>query len=241
MTENNDGLKKARETVEGMRADEAKLTKEDVSQALSPRDYSQYSKMGMRNITAEDVRPPSMFLVQGDIDKTELVDAKGTECPNGKFYIKAFKEVVTSIRGYIIWVRKDHFQAQGDNLSESDSRWNGSRMYRAIFLREESLTPIALTFKKSSLGGLNDLFTVAKSENLPIFKYKVELEPVKTTNKKGQSYFKSVANVIGEEKDDDILDQLLTMSQGFDTKTEIETQDEVSVDENEAPIDPDYH
>lgn len=225
----SEGYKKAKELSNKIKAEKAEKEKKEMneSKALATADYSKYAGMGMKNITAEDIRPPMMFMVQGNVDKTELVDAKGKQCPDGHYYIKSFKEVLKKVRGYVIWVRKDHYQAP-ENGSQSDERWDGSRMYRVIFVRKDTMTPIAITFKKSSLNALNDLFTVSKVKNLPIFLFETELEAVSTTNKKGQTYFKSVVNVIDPEKDTEILDKLFTMAQGFDGKEEVETDDDES-------------
>lgn len=200
-----------------------------MTKAMTTTDYSQYANMGMKNITAEDIRPPMMFLVQGSIDKTELVDAKGKECPDGQFYIKSFKEVLKKVRGYVIWIRKDHYEVRDEHPTESDIRWSGSRMYRVVFVRKDDLTPLAITFKKSSLSALSDLLTVSKSKNLPVFLFEVEIEAVTTTNKKGQIYFKSVVNVIGPEQNEETKEKLFIMSQGFDTQDEVkESEEEVS-------------
>lgn len=225
----SEGYKKAKALSEKIKAEKEAKEKEqekmNESKALTTTDYSKYAGMGMKNITAEDVRPPMMFMVQGNVDKKELVDQKGKECPDGHYYIKSFKEVLKKVSGYVIWVRKDHFQAR-DDASDSDQRWDGSRMYRVIFVRKDTMTPIAITFKKSSLSALNDLFTVSKVKNLPIFLFETEIEAVSTTNKKGQTYFKSVVNVIGPEKDTKILDKLFVMAQGFDGQEEVETEED---------------
>lgn len=223
----SEGYKKAKELSNKLKAEKAKEEEKTMNEtkALATSDYSKYAGMGMKNITAEDIRPPMMFMVQGNIDKTELVDAKGKQCPDGHYYIKSFKEVLKKVSGYIVWVRKDHYKAPQE-ASNSDIRWDGSRMYRVIFIRKDTMQPIAITFKKSSLSALNDLFTVSKVKNLPIFLFEVELEAVSTTNKKGQKYFKSVVSVVGPEKDTATLDKLFTMAQGFDGKDEVETDDQ---------------
>lgn len=195
--------------------------------ALTTTDYSKYAGMGMQNITAEDIRPPVIFMVQNIRDKSELVDQKGKECPDGSFYIKSLKEVHKSLKGYIIWVRKDHYKAP-DDASDSDIRWDGSRMYRAIFVRKDTMQPIAITFKKSSLSALNDLFTVSRMKNLPIFLFATELKSILTTNKNGDQYFKMVLDVLGPEKDTQVLDKLFTMAQGYDGKEEVETDEDVN-------------
>lgn len=225
-----EGYKKAKEVANKLKAEKEAEKESDKkvmneTKAMVTTDYSKYANMGMKNITSEDIRPPVMFLVQNIKDRSELVDLNGNQCPDGSFYIKSFNEIIKSIRGYIIWVRKDHF-TMGQNSSASDQKWDGSRMYRAIFIRKDTLQPLAITFKKSSLSALNDLFTVSKVKNLPLFLFEVDLKNVVTTNKKGESYFKSVAQVIGQEQNPEVLQKLFSMAQEYDGQEEVEVQDD---------------
>jgi len=223
----NEGHNKAKAIADKLAADTKKRTESQL--VLQAEEYAKYAGIGMKNITAEDITPPTMFLVnKGITDKSELIDKNGNECSDGCFYIKAFKEVLKSVSGYVVWVRKDHYQAPAENAEASELRWDGSRMYRAIFVRKDTMQPIAITFKKSSLSALSDLFTISKSKNLPMFIFEVELKSVMTTNKKKQSYFKIVANVVGPEKDTKVLNSLFVMAQGFDEKEEVVTQEEES-------------
>ena len=192
------------------------------------QEYSKFAQLGMKNITAEDIRPPVAFLVQGIKDKSELVDGAGTKCPDGSFFLKGVNEIFESKEVYFVWIKKDHYQAKEG--SESGDKWDGSRMYRAVAVRADDLTPFAINFQKSSLGGLNDLLTAKSSKNLPLFVFKTELKSVLTTNKKGNDYFKSVVVIKGIEDDPEVLGKLLSMAQGFDNQADISLDETETID-----------
>jgi hypothetical protein len=187
--------------------------------AIAEVDYSAYANLGLKGITAEDIRPPMAFLVQGIKDKTELVDPEGQKCPDGSYYMKGSGEIFESMPVYFVWVKKDHYQVKEGSIT--DERWDGSRMYRCIAIRADEMEPFAINFTKSSLGALNDLFTMSKSKNLPVFIFKCELRVAIKTNKEGQSYFVSVVAVQGVETDPEILKRLFVFAKGFDSQDEV--------------------
>ena len=191
---------------------------------LATTDYSKYANIGLKGITNEDIRPPIAFLVQSIKDKSELIGQDGNECPDGSFFLKGVNEVFKSMTVYFVWIKKDHYQVKEDSMT--DSRWDGSRMYRAIAVKADDMTPFAINFVKSSLGALNDLLTAAKSKNIPIFLFKCELKAVLATNKAGNDYFKAVVSVKSIEGDKETCDKLFAMAQGFDMKEEVATQED---------------
>lgn len=191
---------------------------------IAVTDYSQYSNVGLKGLTSEDIRPPVAFLVQSIKNKSELVDAEGKECPDGSFFLKGTNEIFKTMPVYVIWIKKDHYQVKEN--SKTDDRWQGSRMYRTIMVRASDLTPFAINFAKSSLGGLNDLLTAAKSKNLPIFIFKCELRAVLAQNKEGISYFKSVVAITGQETDKERLDFIFDLAKGFDSLEQVTTQED---------------
>ncbi len=192
--------------------------------ALTTTDYSQYSGIGLKGITSEDIRPPVAFLVQGIKDKSELVDGAGTKCPDGSFFLKGINEIFESKEVYFVWIKKDHYQVKEG--SKTDIKWDGSRMYRAIAVQASDLTPFAINFQKSSLGALNDLLTAKSSKNLPLFVFKTELKSVLATNKNGDDYFKAVVVVKGIEENKEVLDKVFMIAKGFDSQDIINTEEE---------------
>lgn len=176
--------------------------------------YRKFANMGMNGITAEDIQPPTAFLVQSIKDKSELKDADGNECPDGSYFLKGTNEIFKSKEIYVVYVKKDYFKVKEG--SKTDMKWDGVRMYRTVVVRADDMTPFAITFSKSSLGALNDLFTVSTSKNLPIFLFKCELNRVIATNENGDDYFKSVVLVKGVEEDPDIMEKIFEQAQRFD-------------------------
>lgn len=225
MSEEIKGSEKAR-AIRDKIAGEVEEEKEETeaTKDIALAELTKNKNIGLKNIDAEDIKPPMAFLVQGNIDKTELVDSDGKECPDGSFYLKGTNEVFKTIDSYLIWLKKEHFKA-GDEASESDSKWDGSRMYRAILVRKSDMMPFAITFKKSSLNAASDLLTSVKSKNLPVYLFNVVLKAVETTNKSGQTYFKSVLGVGEIEKDIETLGKLFKLASGFDFNDEVSTDE----------------
>jgi hypothetical protein len=219
----SEGYKKMHDFADSIRKEtqEQEITKkEEMKSALvTLESLKSLSNIGMKGIDAEDIRPPMMFLVQGIKDKSELVDKDGHQCPDGKFFLKGVNEIVDTVQGNFVWVKKDHYKKEGNV-------WDGTRMYRVIFVRTSDMMPFAMNFNKSSLSALSDLFTAKTSQGYPLFVFKTEIKAVLTTNKQGIQYWKTVVNVRGLEDDSEKLAKLQELAQQFDMRSDIPVADE---------------
>lgn len=217
------GYEKAKAVVDKLKKEkELKMQEEKIEKqtALVTLDSLKGSNIGMKNITAEDVRPPMMFLVQNIKDKSELCDNSGKECPDGRYFLKGVNEILESVSASIIWVKKDHYQKEG-------SIWDGVRMYKAIAVRLSDMMPFAINFQKSSVNALTDLFTAKTSQGYPLFAFKVEIKVTMATNKAGIQFFKSVVNVRGLIDDPAKLAKLQSLAVQFDMRdVDIEPEEE---------------
>lgn len=202
--------------------------------ALVQSEYAKYSNMGLKNISADDIKPPLLFMVQGIKDKSELVDATGRECPEGHFFLKGVNEIYKEIEVYVVWIKRDHFVLKPDD-DRTNPAWDGTPLYRTIMVKADDLSPLAFTFQKSSLNGLQNLLTAKISKNLPIFVFKCVLKTILTTSKDGKNdYYKSVVGVKSIETDKEVLDKVFSLAQGFDLKEQVITQEDGTDEEVEA-------
>jgi hypothetical protein len=208
---------KLKSSVEGEKQVEAEGKKAALVTLESLRSRA---SVGMNNIGAEDIMPPQMFLVQGIKDKSELVDQNGVQCPDGKLFLKGMNEVLDSVEGYFVWVKRDTYVKEGN-------RWSGSKMYKTIFVRASDMLTIAVNFNKSNNASLSDLFTSKVTKNFPLFVFKTKIGIALAKNKEGIQFFKLAVTVKGIEEDPVKLTMLSTIADRFDQKSDMDIAQEV--------------
>jgi hypothetical protein len=167
--------------------------------------------IGLKNMTAEDVKPPTLLLVQGDMDKSQLLDNEGQECPNGKLFLKGFNEVLDELEAYFVYIKADIYRNQESEI------WDNSKMYGTIAVRKEDMQEFSMTFRKSSNYALSDLLTTKIAQKLPIFVFLTEIKVAERINKKGQKYFVTAVNVKGIEEDPQVLTRLNELAKKYDS------------------------
>jgi hypothetical protein len=218
----------AKEEQEKAMEDQAKseLAK-NKEQSLTDEGMAQYVNMGMHNIDTEDMRPPTLMLVQAIKNKSELCDVLGNECPDGKMFMKGTNEILDEIESYFIYIKKDHYIVKDkDKASENELKFDGSPMYNCICIRASNFTPFFIKFKKSSLTAPQDLITIQKSnKTIPLFLYKTRIRVITKQNKDGKTYFKNTVTVIGIEADQIAREILRDAAVMYNSSEEIQVED----------------
>lgn len=192
-----------------IKADSAK------ARELRVADMTPYGSLGMSDIDDSDIRPPSLILVQGIKDKSELKDQNGNECPDGKFFLKGTNEILDKLEAYFIYTHKDIYHIDPEKMRQSDERWQDTKMYRTIAVRKDTMTPFALNFAKSNSWSLSGLFSLAKAKP-PIFVYNTEISKTLVTTKDNFQFWKIVVTVKERATDPELVNFLLEKAQIFD-------------------------
>ena len=184
------------------------------------------AKIGMKKVDPLDIRPPQILLAQKLSDFSQLTSADGKQAKIGEYFHTGKLEVMKNFDAYILYAAKVPY------VDRRHPEEGEKMMYKAIGVLADDFSLFGINFRSSSIYTLSPLFSVAASQNRPMFSFLVTFESKLISGDKGEWYI-PVCRVKKVEDNPEKLIFLENMALGFDAKGDKLTgQNEYTEDDN---------
>ena len=171
------------------------------------------ANIGMSRVDPIDIRPPQILLVQKLSDMTLMVDKNGTQAIPGQYYHTGKQKIWPEFHCH--WL----FAAKGTYVDKRKPEEGEKPQYQALGVIKDDLTLFGMVFRSSAQYVLSSLFTVAKSQNVPMFVFNVKMETKMLEGEKG-SWFVPVCRVGEMVTDSAKFDELYKLAKQFDERAD---------------------
>jgi len=169
------------------------------------------AKIGMKKVDPLDIRPPQILLAQKLSDFSQFVSTDGKQAKIGDYFHTGKLEVMRSFDAYILYAAKVPY------IDRRHPEEGEKMMYKAIGVLADDFSLFGISFRSSSIYTLSPLFSVAASQNRPMFSFLVTFESKLISGDKGEWYI-PVCRIKKPEDDPEKLVFLENMALGFDAK-----------------------
>lgn len=180
-------------------------------EVFTPESLRNIAGMGMKKVDPKDIRPPQILLIQKTSDLSLMTD-KGGKIPQiGQFYHTGKREVYDAFDCNILFAAKGTFV----NKNRDGELWDqylalGSMLDKTLF---------GMSFRSTALYALSSLFSAAKSQQVPMFAFKIKIETKLIKGEKGE-WFVPVVRVGEIVSDPEHFDYLYSLAKDLDTQGE---------------------
>lgn len=191
------------------------------------------SRVGMRGVPSEDIRPPKMLLMQKISDREAFTDSEGNQPKVGQYFHTGTNTIHDEFECYFIMATKGTYIDRRE--SEKQGQDVEKDQYVVIGIMKNDMRPFGMNFRSSSLYTLSSLFTAAASAQRPMFSFLIKMETKELSNENG-NWLIPVARIVGQEEDEDKLNTLMDYAMQFDVKSEEYKRDDEDGDDSPKKI-----
>ena len=175
--------------------------KETTLTAYDPIRMRKNFSLGSTGIDPTDIMPSMVKLVQGTTDLDRVKDNEGNQAQVGQFFFYGDKSILDSIDGYILNLAKvdDPYNNKNDGTPE--------KMYRAIGIFSDLLTPFVMYFRRGAINTVKNLLGNVFANLRGVYTFKIQ---IKTEQRKGEkgNYMTPVIGIVDKENEPTILEIL---------------------------------
>lgn len=186
---------------------------------VSDQELTEMARVGMTKVDPMDIRAPQILLAQKLSDFGSLMQPDGEVAEIGEFFHTGKMRILKTFECYFL------FAAKSTYTDKRHPEKGDLDQYKAIGAMGDDLSIFGMIFRSSSLWALGSLFSVAVSNNKPMFLYRCRVETKTLQNDKGE-WLIPVVRVLEEEKDPAKVIVLVNLARGFDDNADIVVQKE---------------
>jgi len=212
MTKDTSGLDAARETAQRLEGESREAKLASTSQAVVALDELRKLKtIGMSYVDPADVRPPNILLVQKLSDLTELVDITDNTPKLGQFFDTGKRMIYDSFDCYFVFAKK------GTYIDRRKPEEGNKPKYQVVGVMKSDMGMFGMLLRSSASYSLNNLFSVAVNQELPMFVFNCHVEQKELQNNDGK-WFIPVVRIGQVETDPKIVSRLIEIAKRFDAQ-----------------------
>ncbi len=183
-------------------------------------------KIGIRYVDKDDIRPPSILLINQSSKTDNFIDQNGNKPSPGEFYHTGTLRILQEFDCYFIWAAKSNY------IDKRKIELGEQPIYKAIGIMADDFSIFGMRFKSSSLYTLSPLFTAVMANQKAMYSFKCKISSKLISGKKGYWYI-PVLRVSGIEEDKEKLTILRKMATDYDKLgTRVAPQEDGDIDRN---------
>lgn len=203
--------------------DAKKTTGKEIA-VVSDKELTEMARVGMTKVDPLDIRAPQILLAQKLSDFGNLMQADGEVAKIGEYFHTGKMKILKDFECYFLFAAKTTYK---DKRKPEEGE---KEQYKVIGAMGDDLSIFGMTFRSSALYALGSLFSVAVSNNKPMFLYRCRVETKTLQNDKGE-WLIPVVRVVGEETDQAKKIVLVNLARGFDENADKVLQKESQEDD----------
>jgi len=186
--------------------------KEEESKEIVKYDserFLKYQSLGMKKVDPQDIRPPTVILMNTNSNVKNFVDQEGNNPKPGEFFHNGTLRILPEFECYFVWAGKGKFvDKRSPEKGEQD-------VYRAIGVMADDFSIFGMRFKVSSLYTLSPLFTAVTANKRGMYSIKCKMKSKYLSGKKGDWYIPTLS-IVGFETDPEKLEALEKIALNYD-------------------------